>query len=66
MKLVAEGLTSIRGGRSLFAELSFAVGEGEALLLLGPNGAGKTTLIRTIAGLLGPRCGLDPHRRRRR
>lgn len=57
MKLVAEGLTSIRGGRSLFAALSFAVGAGEALLLLGPNGSGKTTLIRTVAGLLGPAAG---------
>ena len=57
MKLIAEGLTSIRGGRTLFAGLSFAVGAGEALLLLGPNGAGKTTLIRTIAGLLGPAAG---------
>ena len=57
MKLIAEGLTSIRGGRTLFAELSFAVGGGEALLLLGPNGAGKTTLIRTVAGLLGPAAG---------
>ena len=57
MKLIAEGLTSIRGGRTLFAGLSFAVGRGEALLLLGPNGAGKTTLIRTIAGLLGPAAG---------
>ena len=57
MKLIAEGLTSIRGGRTLFAELSFAVGGGEALLLLGPNGSGKTTLIRTLAGLLGPAAG---------
>jgi heme exporter protein A len=57
MKLIADGLTSIRGGRSLFAELSFALDGGETLLLLGPNGAGKTTLIRTIAGLLGPASG---------
>ena len=57
MKLIAEGLTSIRGGRTLFAGLSFAVGGGEALLLLGPNGSGKTTLIRTLAGLLGPAAG---------
>jgi len=54
MKLVAEGLTSIRGGRTLFARLSLVVGAGEALLVGGPNGAGKTTLIRTIAGLLRP------------
>jgi heme exporter protein A len=57
MKLIAEGLTSIRGGRTLFTGLSFGVGGGDALLLLGPNGAGKTTLIRTIAGLLGPAAG---------
>ena len=57
MKLVADRLSSIRGGRKLFSELSFAVEAGEALLLLGPNGAGKTTLIRTIAGLLGSAAG---------
>jgi len=57
MKLISDALTSIRGGRTLFSRLSFAVGGGEALLLTGPNGAGKTTLIRTIAGLLGPAAG---------
>jgi heme exporter protein A len=57
MKLIAEGLTSIRGDRTLFAGLAFTIGGGEALLLLGPNGSGKTTLIRTVAGLLGPAAG---------
>src|SRR6267154_2269868 len=57
MKLIAEGLTSIRGARSLFAGLSFALSAGEALLLLGPNGAGKTTLLRIVAGLLAPAAG---------
>jgi len=50
-------LSSIRGGRTLFSELSFAIEGGEALLLLGPNGAGKTTLIRMIVGLLAPTAG---------
>jgi heme exporter protein A len=57
MQLVADAVTSIRGGRTLFSGLSFTVGGGEALLLLGPNGAGKTTLIRTIAGLLRADAG---------
>jgi heme exporter protein A len=57
MKLIAEGLTSIRGERTLFAGLTFTLGMGEALLLLGPNGSGKTTLIRTVAGLLAPAAG---------
>jgi heme exporter protein A len=57
MRLVADNLSSVRGGRELFAGLSFAFGGGEALLLLGPNGAGKTTLIRTIAGFLRPLTG---------
>ena len=57
MKLVADRLSSIRGGRTLFSELSFAVEGGEALLLLGANGAGKTTLIRMIVGLLAPAAG---------
>ena len=64
MKLVADRLACIRGGRTLFSGLSFAVEGGEALLLLGPNGAGKTTLIRMIVGLLRP--GRGPHRPRRR
>ena len=62
MKLIADRLACIRGGRTLFAGLSFAVEGGEVLLLLGPNGAGKTTLIRMIVGLLRPdegRIALD-------
>jgi heme exporter protein A len=57
MQLLAEKLSARRGGRLLFAELSFAVAGGEALLVTGPNGAGKTTLLRTLAGFLPPEVG---------
>jgi heme exporter protein A len=57
MRLLAEGLGSIRGGRALFQDLSFALAPGEALMVVGPNGSGKTTLLRLIAGLLPPTAG---------
>ena len=57
MRLSAEKLGCVRGGREIFADLDFAVGAGEALLLTGRNGAGKTTLLRMIAGLLRPAAG---------
>jgi heme exporter protein A len=57
MRLVAEKLSSQRGGRALYAGLSFAVESGEALLVTGRNGAGKTTLLRTLAGFLQPETG---------
>jgi heme exporter protein A len=57
MMLIADGLTSIRGGRTLFAGLAVSVDAGEALVLSGPNGSGKTTLLRTIAGFLRPAAG---------
>jgi heme exporter protein A len=57
MKLVAEKLSARRGGRLLFAGLSFAVDAGQALVVSGPNGAGKTTLLRTLAGFLPPEAG---------
>lgn len=57
MKLTADRLACVRGGRVLFTDLSFAVEPGTALLLIGPNGAGKTTLIRILAGFLAPTSG---------
>jgi len=57
MRLTGDKLSAVRGGRTLFLDLAFAVDAGSALLVMGPNGAGKTTLIRTITGLLRPAAG---------
>ena len=38
------------GGRTLFSDVSFRVGEGQHMALVGANGTGKTTLLRLIAG----------------
>lgn len=57
MRLVAENLACVRGGRTLFRDLAFAVGAGQALAVTGPNGAGKSSLLRLVAGLLRPAAG---------
>lgn len=57
MTLTVSNLCISRGGIPVLEGLSFALGDGEALILRGPNGAGKTTLLRTIAGLQPPLAG---------
>jgi len=52
MHLEARGLRVERGGRTIFANLSFSLPAGQALLVTGANGAGKSTLLRALAGLL--------------
>jgi heme exporter protein A len=52
MRLSAWNLTIERGGRRLFAKLSFTAGEGAALIVTGPNGAGKSSLLRALCGFL--------------
>ena len=39
------------------AEISFAIGAGEAVGYLGPNGAGKSTMIKMMTGILVPSSG---------
>lgn len=52
MRLTAHALTCQRGGRIVFAGLSFSIGAGEAVQVTGPNGAGKSSLLRLVAGLV--------------
>src|ERR1700682_2809012 len=52
MRLVGSDLACFRGGRQVFAGLSFAVEAGQALVVLGPNGVGKSSLLRLVAGLV--------------
>ncbi len=39
------------GATTVLEDISFDVGEGEALVLLGASGSGKTTILRIVAGL---------------
>jgi heme exporter protein A len=57
MRLIAERLSGGRGGETLFSDIGFDLGPGEALIVTGPNGSGKSTLLRTLAGLLPPDAG---------
>ncbi|WP_240932939.1 heme ABC exporter ATP-binding protein CcmA [Pelagibius litoralis] len=50
----ARNLDCRRGGRDVFAGLSFSLPAGGALLLTGANGTGKSSLLRLLAGLLRP------------
>ncbi|WP_410677059.1 ATP-binding cassette domain-containing protein [Amycolatopsis sp. cmx-4-68] len=51
-------------------DMSFTIGDGEAVGYVGANGAGKSTTIKMMTGLLAPTSGtvrlngLDPRRRR--
>lgn len=49
--LAASSLSLVRGGRGLFADLSFEVRRGELWQVAGDNGAGKTSLLRILCGL---------------
>ncbi len=51
------------GGRLLFDDVSFRVGDSERAALVGANGVGKTTLLRVIAGSERPRAGYPGEQR---
>src|SRR5690349_12897469 len=46
-----------RGGRDVFAGVSFQLARGEALAVTGRNGAGKSSLLRIVGGFIRPAAG---------
>jgi heme exporter protein A len=52
MRLFAVDLACHRGGRDVFADVSFSLASGELLTVSGRNGAGKSSLLRTVVGLV--------------
>lgn len=56
-RLRADALACRRGGRLIFEELGFALGNGEAIALTGRNGAGKSSLLAMLCGRIRPDAG---------
>jgi heme exporter protein A len=50
--LQLQSVTCVRGGKTLFADLSLALQPGQLLRITGSNGAGKSSLLRILCGLL--------------
>jgi len=48
--LTVSGLTKAHGTRTLFRDVTFALGDGRRTALVGANGVGKTTLLEIVAG----------------
>ncbi len=55
--LEVDGVTVSFSGRTVLADVSFEVRQGEFTGLIGSNGAGKTTLLRVVLGLQRPDKG---------
>lgn len=52
-----QNLACMRGGKTLFTDLSLVLEPGHLLRITGSNGAGKSSLLRMLCGLLTPSMG---------
>jgi iron complex transport system ATP-binding protein len=50
--LSAQGVSVVRGPRTILQDITFGAGYGGLLAIAGPNGAGKSTLLKTLLGLM--------------
>jgi ABC-type sugar transport system ATPase subunit len=57
MDVTLEGVTVVRGGRTVLDVASLTFLSGTTTAVFGPNGAGKTTLLRVVGGLERPARG---------
>ncbi|MDJ1159736.1 heme ABC exporter ATP-binding protein CcmA [Chelatococcus sp. SYSU_G07232] len=57
MRIVADNLACRRSERLIFANLSFTLADGQALVVTGRNGAGKSSLLAILAARLRPEAG---------
>ncbi|WP_090302167.1 ABC transporter ATP-binding protein [Ensifer sp. YR511] len=55
--LELDGISKKFGALTVADQISFSVGEGEALGIIGPNGAGKSTLFNLITGNIAADSG---------
>jgi len=61
--LSCESISKTYGMKPLFADLSFALFDGDHVGLVGPNGSGKSTLLKILAGIEPPDLGTRTVRR---
>lgn len=57
MRLEADGVVVVRGGKRILDAVSVRFSEPGLVAVIGPNGAGKSTMLSALAGLIAPDAG---------